>query len=42
MPAFPRGVDPVRLQRTVSAMVSFGVLSTKFSAFNINSMIYTG
>lgn len=42
LPAFPQGVDPVRLQRTVSAMLHFGILGTKFSNFDIKSMIYRG
>lgn len=42
LPAYPTGVDSVRLQRTVSAMVRFGFLSRKFANFNIRSMIYNG
>jgi NitT/TauT family transport system substrate-binding protein len=42
LPAFPQGVDQVRLQRTVSAMLRFGILSQQFSNFNIKSMIYQG
>jgi NitT/TauT family transport system substrate-binding protein len=42
LPAFPQGVDPVRLQRTVSAMLQFGILSPQFRDFNIKSMIYHG
>jgi NitT/TauT family transport system substrate-binding protein len=42
LPAFPQGVDPVRLQRTVSAMLRFGMLSRKFSDLSIKSMIYNG
>ena len=42
LPAFPQGVDPVRLQRTVSAMLHFGILNRKFSNFDIRSMIYHG
>ena len=30
LPAFPRGVDPVRLQRVVSAMLRFGILGPQF------------
>lgn len=39
LPAFPQGVNPVRLQRTTNAMLTFGMLSRKFSSLNINSMI---
>jgi NitT/TauT family transport system substrate-binding protein len=42
LPAFPQGVDPVRLQRTVSAMLHFGLLSPRFRKFDIRSMIYRG
>jgi len=42
LPAFPDGVNPVRLQRTVSAMLQFGVLGPEFRNFNIRSMIYNG
>jgi NitT/TauT family transport system substrate-binding protein len=42
LPAFPQGVDPVRLQRTVSAMLQFGILDSQFRNFNVSSMIYTG
>lgn len=42
LPAFPQGVNPVRLQRTIDAMLTFGMLSSKFSSLNIKSMIYNG
>jgi NitT/TauT family transport system substrate-binding protein len=42
LPAFPEGVDPVRLQRTVSAMIRFNALSPAFSNFTIGSMVYRG
>lgn len=42
LPAFPQGVDPVRLQRTVSAMLHFGILSPRFRNFDIRTMIYHG
>jgi NitT/TauT family transport system substrate-binding protein len=42
LPSFPQGVNPVRLQRTIDAMVTFGMLSSKFSNLNIKSMIYNG
>jgi len=43
LPAFPQGTDPIRLQRTVSAMIRFGILTgTQFRDFNITSMLYRG
>jgi len=42
LPAFPQGVNPIRLQRTVSAMLQFGMLSQKYRGFDIRSMIGTG
>jgi len=42
LPAFPQGVDSVRLQRTVSAMLHFGILSPNFRHFDIRSMVYRG
>ena len=42
LPAFPQGVNAIRLQRTVDAMIEFGLLSQQFRAFSIKSMIYTG
>jgi hypothetical protein len=42
LPAFPVGVNPIRLQRTVSAMIQIGILSPRFRGFDIRSMIYTG
>lgn len=42
LPAFPQGVDPARLQRTVSAMLEFHLLSQQFRNFDIKSMIYNG
>jgi len=38
LPAFPLGVDAVRLQRVVSAMVRFGLLPEQDSSFKISSM----
>ena len=38
LPTFPLGVDPVRLQRVVNAMIRFGLLP-KGTTFNVNSMI---
>jgi NitT/TauT family transport system substrate-binding protein len=42
LPAFPVGVNPIRLQRTVDAMLQFGMLSQRFRHFDIRSMIGTG
>ncbi|MGO8888108.1 MAG: ABC transporter substrate-binding protein [Streptosporangiaceae bacterium] len=42
LPAFPRGVDPVRLQRVVSAMLRFGILGPQFENYNVRSIIYQG
>jgi NitT/TauT family transport system substrate-binding protein len=39
LPTFPLGVDGVRLQRVVSAMVRFGLLPEQDSSFKISSMI---
>jgi NitT/TauT family transport system substrate-binding protein len=41
LPRFPLGVDTIRLQRTVTAMLKFGILPAQFSKFQISSMIYT-
>ena len=38
LPAFPLGVDPVRLQRVVSSMIRFGLLPKKTN-LQITSMI---
>jgi hypothetical protein len=38
LPAFPLGVDPVRLQRVVSSMIRFGLLP-KNTNLQITSMI---
>ena len=38
LPAFPLGVDPVRLQRVVSSMMRFGLLPNNTN-FQITSMI---
>ena len=42
LPNFPTGVDSVRLQRLVDAMVRFGLLSKKYSAFKIKTIIGNG
>jgi NitT/TauT family transport system substrate-binding protein len=39
LPTFPLGVDAVRLQRVVSAMVRFDLLPRRDSSFKISSMI---
>jgi NitT/TauT family transport system substrate-binding protein len=39
LPAFPTGVDPVRLQRLISAMVRFGLLPPGLSSFPITAML---
>jgi NitT/TauT family transport system substrate-binding protein len=38
LPNFPTGVDSVRLQRVVSAMVRFGLLPQQDAGFTITSM----
>jgi NitT/TauT family transport system substrate-binding protein len=42
LPNFPTGVDSVRLQRLVDAMVRFGLLNKQFSAFKVSSIIGNG
>lgn len=39
LPTYPIGVNPVRLQRVVDAMVRFGILPKSDSSFSISSMI---
>ena len=39
LPSFPTGVDPVRLQRLISAMVRFGLLPPGLSSFPITAML---
>jgi NitT/TauT family transport system substrate-binding protein len=39
LPAFPEGVNAVRLQRTVDAMLQFGMLGQQFRHFDIKTMI---
>jgi hypothetical protein len=39
---FPTGVDAVRLQRPVDAMVRFGLLKKQISVFKINTVIGNG
>jgi NitT/TauT family transport system substrate-binding protein len=42
LPNFPTGVDAVRLQRLVDAMVKFGLLSMQYANFKISSIIDNG
>jgi NitT/TauT family transport system substrate-binding protein len=42
LPNFPTGVDAVRLQRLVDAMVRFGLLSKQYSTFKIKTIIGNG
>lgn len=42
LPNFPTGVDPVRLQRLVDAMVRFGLLGKQYSNFKISTIIGNG
>jgi NitT/TauT family transport system substrate-binding protein len=39
LPSFPTGVDSVRLQRLVDAMVRFGLLGKQYSDFKISTII---
>ena len=39
LPTFPLGVDRVRLQRVVSAMLRFGLLPSRDGSFKVTSMI---
>jgi NitT/TauT family transport system substrate-binding protein len=41
LPAFPTGVDPVRLQRLISAMARFGLLPPGLGLFPITAMLGT-
>jgi NitT/TauT family transport system substrate-binding protein len=38
LPSFPIGVDPVRLQRLVDAMLRFGLLPRQYDSFKISSI----
>ena len=38
LPSFPAGVDAVRLQRVVSAMLRFGLLPPKDQSFKVQAM----
>jgi NitT/TauT family transport system substrate-binding protein len=42
LPNFPTGVDPVRLQRLVDAMVRFGLLGKQYANFKISTIIGNG
>lgn len=39
LPEFPTGVDPIRLQRTMTALTKFGFVPQKFANFQVKSMI---
>jgi hypothetical protein len=39
LPAFPTGVDPVRLQRVISAVVRFGLLPPGLAFYPITAML---
>ena len=38
LPNFPTGVDAVRLQRLVNAMVRFGLLGKQYASFQVSSI----
>jgi NitT/TauT family transport system substrate-binding protein len=42
LPSYPTGVDSVRLQRLVDAMVRFGLLGKQYSDFKISTIIDNG
>ena len=42
LPGFPTGVDAVRLQRLVDAMVRFGLLKKQYSGFKVATIIGNG
>ncbi len=42
LPNFPTGVDAVRLQRLVDAMVRFGLLDKKYAGFKVSGIIGNG
>jgi len=42
LPGFPTGVDAIRLQRLVDAMVKFGLLGKQFASFKISTIIGNG
>jgi NitT/TauT family transport system substrate-binding protein len=42
LPSFPTGVDAVRLQRLVDAMLRFGLLSKQYAGFKISTIIGNG
>jgi hypothetical protein len=42
LPAFPQGVNSVRIQRTVVAMVKFDFLGGQFKDYDVRNMIYQG
>lgn len=42
LPSFPIGVDSVRLQRLVDAMVRFGLLGKQYTTFKISTIVGNG
>jgi NitT/TauT family transport system substrate-binding protein len=42
LPSFPTGVDPVRLQRLVDAMLRFGLLPKQYDSFKISAITGNG
>jgi NitT/TauT family transport system substrate-binding protein len=42
LPSFPTGVDPIRLQRLVDAMLRFGLLTKRYANFKISTIIGNG
>jgi NitT/TauT family transport system substrate-binding protein len=42
LPSFPTGVDAVRLQRLVDAMVRFGLLNKRYSGFKVATIVGNG
>ena len=42
LPSFPTGVDPVRLQRLVDAMLRFGLLGKQYDSFKIATITGNG
>ncbi len=42
LPSFPIGVDPVRLQRLVDAMLRFGLLPRQYASFKISTITGNG
>jgi NitT/TauT family transport system substrate-binding protein len=42
LPSFPTGVDAIRLQRIVGAMVQFGLLSKQYANFKLSTIVGNG